>query len=345
MMTEIERIIPAFSGCAEVIVFCINDYYCPYFAVMLQSVIEHTSLSRKYDILIFHRDITAENQRIIIDMGKGKEHISIRFANVSSFISDYSLYIGGKEDFSVDAYLRLLIPDMLNDVYRKALYLDADMMALADVGELLNTDLDGFLLASSRDLYGLAEYYNPASKRKAYRDEILQLEKPDDYFIDGMLVFNLEVFRRHYTSELLLKMASSKKWLQHDQDVLNLVCNGGKAKLLHAQWDVLFLPPFKAKSLPKQYQIELDESYASPKIIHFGGNDKPWKTRGNPWDDLFWDTAAKTPFYKAIIYRILDETNTKYKYALERVKKSASYKTGRVITWLPRKMLGRIRKR
>ena len=344
-MNDEMRIYPAFSDCAEAIVFCINNYYCPYFAVMLLSVIEHASPSREYDILIFHRDITTENQRIIIDMGKGKEHISIRFANVSSLISDYSLYIGGKEDFSVDTYLRLLIPDVMDSVYRKALYLDADMMALADVGELLNTDLDGFLLASSRDLYGLAEYYDPASKRKAYRDEILQLEKPDDYFIAGMLVFNLEVFRRHYTSELLLKMASSKKWLQHDQDVLNLICNGGKAKLLHAQWDVLFIPPIKAKSLPKQYQIELDESYASPKIIHFGGNDKPWKTRGNPWDDLFWDTAAKTPFYKAIIYRILDETNTKYKYALERVKKSASYKTGRVITWLPRKMLGRIRKR
>ena len=46
---------------------------------------------------------------------------------------------------------------------------------------------------------------------------------------------------------------------------------------------------------------------------------KPWKIRGNPWDDLFWDTAVKTPFYKAIIYRVLDETNTKYKYALEHV--------------------------
>ena len=46
------RIYPAFSDCAEAIVFCINDYYCPYFAVMLQSVIEHASLSRKYDILI-----------------------------------------------------------------------------------------------------------------------------------------------------------------------------------------------------------------------------------------------------------------------------------------------------
>lgn len=332
------RVSPAFADCSEAIIFCVNDYYCPYLSVMLYSVLEYISTSRFYDIVILHRDITPENQAIIQKMCDGKQNISIRFVNVAAMIAGYSLYIGGKEDFSVDTYLRLLIPGVLDNIYKKALYLDADMLACSDIGELLNIDLDGFLLASSRDLSGLAAYYSPSSQRRVYRDQILQLDKPDDYFIAGMLVLNLEAFRREYTSEMLLSLAASRKWLQHDQDVLNVICNGGKAKLLHAKWDVMITAC--ADLLPLQYRTEFEESIASPKIIHFGGKDKPWKKTGNPWDDLFWDTVVKTPYYKVIIYRALDGANSRYKTEVDNILKSVTFRVGYTITWLPRKIRG-----
>lgn len=339
------KVYPAFSDCAEAIVFCLNDYYCPYFSVMLYSMLEHASQTRIYDIVILHRDITPENQSLLRNMADGRENISVRFLNVAEMIANYSLYTGGKDDFSIDAYLRLLIPDVLDDAYRKALYLDGDMLALCDVGELLDTELDGFLLASSRDLSGLSAYYDPKGKRKEYRDQMLKLDEPNDYFIDGMLVLNLEAFRREYTSEQLLSLAASRKWLQHDQDVLNMICNGGRAKILHAQWDVL--PPVTPEFLPQQYRNELDESIASPKIIHFGGDEKPWKTLDNPWDDLFWDTAIKTPYYKEIIYRIIDwkyqSKVDKYRKDLEGIRASPSFHIGCAITWLPRKIRDTVR--
>ena len=60
---------PAFAEGTDAIVFCVNDYYCPYLSVMLYSVIEHASPSRNYDIIILHRDITPENQNILRQMG------------------------------------------------------------------------------------------------------------------------------------------------------------------------------------------------------------------------------------------------------------------------------------
>ena len=302
-----ETIAPAFPGGSEAIVFCLNDYYCPYFSVMLYSVVEHALPLRQYDIIVLHRDITAENQRILVSMTAGRDNISLRFRNVSARIEGYTLYTGGKSEFTVDAYLRLLIPYVLDEAYKKALYLDADMLALTDVGALLDTDLTGYMLASSRDLCGLAIYYNPRDKYKQNRDTVLHLTCPDDYFIDGMLVMNLDAFRRAYTADDLLRLAASRDWLQHDQDVLNLLCNGGKAKLVHAKWDVL--QPYRPELLPEAARQELAESLEDPKILHFGGGDKPWQSKDSLWTEVFWDTAIKTPYCKALILRALPYAN------------------------------------
>ena len=150
---------------------------------------------------------------------------------------------------------------------------------------------------------GLGNYYDPHDKRKEYRDNVLRLSQPNDYFIAGMLVINLDAFRKSYTSDDLLRLAASRDWLQHDQDVLNLICDGGKAKILHASWDVM--RPYRPELLPEPYRVELEESFKAPRIIHFGGDEKPWKSMDSPWMDLFWDTAVKTPYCKEMIYRNL----------------------------------------
>lgn len=333
---------PAFPDCPEAIVFSANDYYCPYLSVMLYSVLEHASPSRKYDIVILHRDISPENQNQLRSMGAGRDNVSIRFLNVAALIENFSLYTGGKQEFTVDAYLRFLIPDVLALSYQKALYLDSDMLALTDVGELLNTNLEGFLLASSRDMNGLASYYDPMDNaRKRYRDKVLKLKRPDDYFIDGMLVLNLDAFRAEYSSQKLLELAASRDWLQHDQDVLNLICDGGRAKLLDAAWDAL--KPYKPELLPPLCRAELEESLKDPKIVHFGGDEKPWRNTESPWMDQFWDTAVKTPYYKEMIYRILDSRDEQLQYDLDCVRNSVSFRIGRAITWVPRKLRGGVR--
>ena len=69
--------------------------------------------------------------------------------------------------------------------------------------------LEGFLLASSRDMNGLACYYDPMDNvRKRYRDKVLK--RSDDYFIDGMRVRNLDAFRAEYSSQKLLEIAASR---------------------------------------------------------------------------------------------------------------------------------------
>ena len=59
--------------------------------------------------------------------------------------------------------------------------------------------------------------------------------------------------------------------------------------------------------------------------------------------DQFWDTAVKTPYYKEMIYRILDSRSDQLQYDLDCVHSSVSFRVGRVITWAPRKVRGGVR--
>lgn len=79
---------------------------------------------------------------------------------------------------------------------------------------------------------------------------MLALKEPDNYFIAGMLLFNIPAFQELYSTEYLLEFATSREWRQHDQDVLNVLC-AGRTKLVSASWDVM-VPEFK-EYLPQNF--------------------------------------------------------------------------------------------
>ena len=58
------KITPAFSNENVPVVFSANDAFCPYMAVMIESVIENRSAEKNYDILILHSDVTESTQTI-----------------------------------------------------------------------------------------------------------------------------------------------------------------------------------------------------------------------------------------------------------------------------------------
>lgn len=327
MKTDFTKVAPVFD-CDSAIVFSANEYFCPYMTVMIQSVIDHASEQNNYDILILNRDITKETQNIIASLAAGQENISIRFVDVRPYVSEYDFFIGGKDDFTAEAYFRLLIPYVLDDSYHKALYLDGDMLAVTDIYPLVQVDIEHYLLASTRDYNGLAVYYDhDEKKRRKYRDDILKLSAPDDYFISGMLLLNLNLFREKYSMQSLLKFATSRDWLQHDQDVLNVLCDGGLALLLDEAWDVMM--PYKPELLPDYIRKKMEDAFQNPKIIHYGGFEKPWKNNLHYRTRDFWETAIRTPFYYRIIDRTLERCS---QYGPENIKDTAldSFSEGKI---------------
>ncbi len=309
-MKDFKRLEPAFEHTdgrpdgGTAIVFAFDDYFLPYGSAMIQSLIEHASEQHTYDMVVLHAGLTEPGLSKLSELTKGHPNISLRTLNIKGLTEPYTLYTGTRgKRLTTETYFRLLIGEVLSLKYTRAIYLDGDMAALTDIAALYGLELAGYYLAAAYDITGIAKSYRPGNALGYYRRKGLKLTDPDSYFIAGLLVINLPLLRQDYPGESLLELAASRQWRQHDQDVLNTICRGGKARMLHASWNVL--QDFGNNCyLPEHLSNQWLESEKAPKIIHYGGKTKPWNT-DMPNQEFFWKSAAQTPFFPEIAERIL----------------------------------------
>lgn len=309
MSTNIE---PAFSNNNIPVVFASDEQFVPVMAVMIQSIIENSSVSKNYDLIVLTTNISNAYKAQLQSMVQAYQNFSIRVFDISVDIEGLNFYTANRETITAETYYRLLLPELM-PTYKKTIYLDGDMVANADVAELFEVDLDGYYLASSRDADGIGRYYKPGDQRKDYRDNVLKLKNPDNYFCAGMLVMNLELLRKELPSKKLLEVATSFQWQWHDQDVLNVLCEG-KVKLVDMAWDVL-RDAGNNQYMPREFYEEFLESERNPKIVHYGGVRKPWLYFDVERGEYFWRYAGKTPFYKQILSLVNDTNLIRHPYA------------------------------
>ena len=209
--------------------------------------------------------------------------------------------------FAVETYFRLLMPEIFKN-YTKALYMDSDLVLNADPGELYHTDVSGYLLAACHDsdTAGLYNGYEP--NKKYYMDHILKIKKPYEYFQAGVILFNLEEFRKRYKTKDMLQFAASYKWELLDQDVLNYIAQGS-VKYVDSEWNVMTdwagirISQIIALA-PKRMNADYLKARKNPKIIHYAGPDKPWHQPYADKAEYFWKHARKCPYYEVILQRL-----------------------------------------
>ena len=300
-----EQYKPAFANNNVAIAFAANDYFVPYMGTMLQSIIENSSTEKNYDIFILTQDITVDNRKCLLEMIGEKSNFCIRFINPAYLIEGYEFFMRGH--FSLETYYRLVLPELLPD-YDKILYLDSDMVVNADVAELYNTDVTGYLLAACRDADTAGLYNGFEPKKKEYTDKVLKLKNPYEYFQAGVLVMNLEQFRKQYKMNEILEFAASEEWQLLDQDILNKLCED-KVKYVDMAWNVMVdygkirinqIIRLAPQWLNKLYM----EARKEPKIIHYAGPEKPWIYPEMDMGKIFWKYAKSTPYYECMLYRM-----------------------------------------
>lgn len=286
------------SSSAIPIVFSANNYYVPYMAVTIQSVMENASQDRQYSIYILHQEIKNDNMELLRKQVSSYHQFSIEFINVMEYIDKYDLFVS--RHITVETYFRLLIPELLTK-YAKAIYLDGDMICCTDIAKLLDINIEGYLLASVRDT-AVALYYSKLEEEylKSRHQVLLNLKDPSTYFNGGMCIFNIKLFHDAISTEDLFKLAASRKWEVHDQDVLNYLSEG-KTLLLPYHWNYMPMP--FSEYLPKCLSDEYNDAKQTPKIIHYAV--KPWNCYGYIDNfELFWKYATRTPFIGVIIGRM-----------------------------------------
>ena len=294
-----------FDNNAVPICFAANNGFLPFTGVMVQSIIDHANKNDNYDIVVLCSNADPILKKKLLSMADGKEKVSIRLFDLEKYIrmpeNLFTENIYTQTSYSPEIYYRLLIPTLMPD-YEKVLYFDGDMLALTDVAELYHTtELGDNLIASSRDYAGLCHCYKDNDDRRWYREEVLGLKNVDDYILSGMLVINVPEFNRTYTPEMLMDIAGLMDWRQHDQDILNVICED-RILLVDGAWD--HLQDFGwTNYLPAWLKAEYDETTKNIKISHFAGQRKPWVNNSNN-SDKFWDTCVRTPFFEDVRARL-----------------------------------------
>lgn len=297
---------PAFEENNVAIVLSANDFYVPYVSVVLESLHYFANDNSNYDVIVMHRDISLKNQNVLRNQLADSGNISLRFLNIGRYSKAFEK-LSLRGHFTLETYFRLIMPKILKN-YDKALYMDSDLVLNADPAELFATDIDGYLLAACHDVDTAGLYNGFEPNKKKYMDNVLKIEKPYDYFQAGVILFNLEEFRKQYKVKDMLKFAASYKWELLDQDVLNYLAQG-KVKYVDLAWNVMTdwadIRISQIIALAPHYMNKAYmEARKNPKIIHYAGPDKPWH---QPYADMaenFWKFARKSPYYEVMIQRL-----------------------------------------
>ena len=287
------------------ICFSVNNNFLPFTGVMIQSIIDHSNNKDNYDIIVLCSDASNDLKNKMASLANGKKNIYIRFYDVNKFFkvpkSLFTDNVYTQTSYSHEIYYRLLIPTLMPE-YKKVLYFDGDMIALTDVAELYHsTELGDNLIASSRDYAGLCHCYKEGDDRRWYREEVLGLGNVDNYILSGTLVINVPEFNKAYSGQKLMEIAGSMNWRQHDQDILNVVCEN-RILLVDGGWD--YLQDFGwINYLPDWLKKEYNESAKNVKIVHFAGQRKPW-VNSSQNSEKFWEICKRTPFFNDVIERL-----------------------------------------
>lgn len=275
------------------------------------SSIKKTNNSNRITVFVLSEALTEESKNSLMKIVAGT-YIILNFIKIDLSTLP-PLPLEGKAHISVATYYRILLPFILPDDIDKVLYLDCDMLVLDDLLPLYNSDISKLNAAATIDMFNDDKRIN----------ERLMYAVDAGYFNAGMLLINLENWRRNKISEKAIDFIKNypEKCEAHDQDALNHALNGSYLKVsarYNMQLD--FFCDYKYLIVNSSYYPDIENSRKNPCIIHFTGPTKPWLKNCNHPYKIFWDYFQE---------------QTEWKY----LKKRYEYKGKKLIKYFIKKTL------
>lgn len=260
--------------------FSTDDNYAPYLDVAITSLIANASKQYIYRIVILHTGLLSEtaatlkrNERTgftieLVDISDELKNIKSRFKNVYHF--------------SIVTYYRLFIASLFPQ-YDKIIYLDCDLVVLGDISELYNTDIEDNILGAAPE-----QFVQNTREFRHYAKKALGLD-PDGYVNAGVLIINLEQFRKNDIEKRFIDLITKYDFdlLDPDQAYLNYLCQG-KIYVLPNGWN--------------KEPVPLD-CEGNKNIVHYALYKKPWQYDDVMYGKYFWEYAELSPFYETILQR------------------------------------------
>lgn len=261
------------------IFFAVDDGYCPFLAVAIQSLIDNCSEEYTYLIKILHTDIREENKKKIAKYER--RNVDIEFVDLNYYIKKVKDKLYTRDYYSKTTYFRLFLPNLYPQ-YDKALYLDSDIVILDDIARLYNIDMGDNLVAAAPD-----DVIQTFPVFQTYVEKVVGVADYRNYFNAGILLMNLHQLRRFKFQEKFLYLLDKIKFsVAQDQDYLNRMCKG-RVKLFEKEWNRM--PIANAGIKPENV-----------KLVHYNLAFKPWHFEDILYKEFFWMYAQETEYFGVI---------------------------------------------
>ena len=259
----------------------INNAYAPYAAAAIHSLERASNKKRYYRVIILHDGLSLQNRVRLRSLVTKNMAIEFRKITNSLYLRAIVTYCTrrqkGAGDFFSSAvyYYRAFIPRLF-PLYKKAVYIDSDVILRGDIGELYDIDLGENALAAVVD--------PKVTTIKEFRDYVNNAVgvPQDEYVNSGVQVMDLKKMRKlKYLSTMIeLIHEYDADLIAPDQDYLNIILRG---KIMH---------------LDPNWNAEPRKNLSSDvKLVHFNLFNKPWHYKNVPCEELFWEAARGTGFY------------------------------------------------
>lgn len=181
--------------------------------------------------------------------------------------------------FSIEIYARLLLMKILPKELDRVLWLDADTVVHNNIDSFYNMDIAGHSLVACESIR-----QNIGEKRQK-----LNMQEGQKYFNSGILLFNLEYMREHFSEDALMNYAFANmdiiEW--PDQDVLNAVCGPSALIIDYHQYNYMHFARTRIDD------AELSRIEKENCILHYIGPVKPWSYWFRSKTFPLWQQYAK----------------------------------------------------
>lgn len=237
------------------ILVTLDKNYIPQLKTMLSSFFDHNDV--KVDLYVIHSSLTQNDLN--------------RISSTSNKICLHPIFVDDKyfenahftKRITKETYYRLLLCDYLPQNVERILYLDPDIIINKPLDNLYNLDFGDKCVAGAGHTHTVVKWFN---KRR------LAMGKCSDYINAGVLMINVENFRKSLTTEEIFAFVGKKgkALFQADQDVINALL-----------WDkTIYLSALEYNLDEQSYRrsgIDLDYVSKNTAIIHYDGKNKPWR--------------------------------------------------------------------
>lgn len=257
------------------ICYALNDGYVKYCGVGMVSVLENNRDSS----ITFHilTDSLSDKSRQYLDSIVQSYGATVRY-----YIMEDGRLKGQKTTWSKYGWYRIFASDVIDSSVDRLLYLDCDTVVCGSIKDLFELPGNDWSLAAVPDYMTI---FPALYERIGY-------DRESGYFCSGVLMMNLDYFRKNNLAERILRYAIEHPERIHfpDQDALNCVCKDSKI-MLPLKFGILD-PFFRKKPFISEFKEDVKDSLSDPRIIHYAGC-APWiaESHHHYYEDEFWKYA------------------------------------------------------